>query len=457
MQVESYFMKTEFTDVSETQKTLTIEIPSAVVDAEISRVARDYAKQAKIPGFRPGKVPAGVVKQRFRDQILNDVMQGLIPRAIEDALQERGIEPIDQPNVQDVNLNEGQPLTFKADIQTLPPFDPGDLGTITVHAHPVNVTDESVDQALQQLRERSAKFESVEGRPVGDGDSVVVDLTRTDASGQSEPHNGVTIELGSQANPPGFDANLVGMNPGEQKEFKVTFPGEYPVAELQNNDLTYNVTIKEVRRKVLPELDDEFAKDIGDFASLDTLRGRVREQMQADAEAHARQHTRGHLMQQLAQRITFEIPVSLIEREMDRRLEEFVRQLMSQNIDPRQAGIDWQQFRESQRPAARDAVASALVLDELARREQITVAPEDVDKEVEQFALRAGRTPAAIRAQLEKEGGLARVSAGLRRERAVELALSRVQKVDAPHHDHDHDHGEEPAEEPPSGIVLTDK
>ncbi len=428
-------MKTEFVDVTETRKTLTIEIPSDIVDAEIARVAKDYSKQAKIPGFRPGKVPATVVKQRFKDQILNEVMHGLIPRAVEEALQERGIEPIDTPNIQDVALTEGQPLKFTAAIETLPPFDPGDLAAISVHAHPVSITDEAVEQTMQQLRERGAKHETVEGRPVAEGDSVVVDLVRTDAKGDAESHDNVTIELGSPANPPDFDANLIGMSPGEDKRFTVHFPAEYPVAELSGHDLVYDVKVKEIRHKVLPELDDEFARDVGDFASLDALRTRVRDDMQADGEAHAKQHTRGDLLKQLGQRVTFDLPASLVEREMDRRLEEFVRQLVAQKIDPRTAGLDWQQFREAQRDGARDAVASALVLDEIARREHITVAPEDVDKEIEQFALRAGRTPAALRAQLEKEGGISRLYAGLRREKAVDLALSRAKMIDEAHHD----------------------
>ena len=450
-------MKTEFTDVSETQKTITIEIPSDVVDAEINKVAKDYSRQAKIPGFRPGKVPAKVIKQRFKDQILHDVMHGLIPRAVEEALQERGIEPIETPNIQDVALNEGQPLTFTAAIETLPPFDPGDLSTLTVHAHPVHITDEAVDQTLQQLRERAAKFETVEGRPVADGDSVVADLTRTDASGETEKHDGVTIELGASGNPPDFDANLLGMAVGDEKTFTVQFSGEYPVPELQNNALTYHVTVKEIRRKVLPELDDEFAKDVGDFASLDVLRARVREDMQANAEAHARQHTRGDLLKKLAARITFDLPPSMVEREMDRRLEEFVRQLMAQNVDPRQAGIDWKQFRETPREGAHDSVASALVLDEIARRENITVSGEDVDKEIEQFALRAGRTPTALKAELEKEGGISRLYAGLRREKAVDFALSRATLTDEAHHESPAAGEEAATDDKRSRIELTDK
>src|SRR3954468_12256631 len=168
-------MKTEFTDVSETQKTLTIEIPSDVVDAEINKVARDYSRQARLPGFRPGKVPATVVKQRFREQILHDVSHTLIPKAVDEALQERGIEPVDTPNIKDVDLKEGQPLKFTAAIETVPPFDPGDLSTIALTKTPTVITDEAVDQTLQRLRERGAKVEAVEGRPVADGDTVVLD------------------------------------------------------------------------------------------------------------------------------------------------------------------------------------------------------------------------------------------------------------------------------------------
>ena len=419
-------MKTEFTDVSETQKTIAIEIPTEVVDAEIDRVARGYMKQARLPGFRPGKAPQTIIKQRFKDQILHDVMHGLIPRAVEEALQERGIEPVDTPNIKDVALEEGQPLKFTAAVETVPSFDPGDLSAITLHQPPVAIGDDAVNDMLQRLRERAGKFEPVEGRPVADGDAVVADLDRTGPDGKTDHHDGITLQLGAPGNPPGFDANLIGLNEGDAKTFTIQFPESYPAEELANTEQTYAVTVKGIRRRVLPELDDEFAKDVGEFESLAVLRERVRTDLQEEAQENSRRQVRGELFKQLSARITFELPGSLVDREMDRRLEEFARQLMSQHVDPRQAGIDWAQFREAQREAARDAVASALVLDEIARREQITISGEDVDKEIERFATRAGRTPAALRAQLEKEGGISRLYAGLRREKAVDLALSRA-------------------------------
>jgi trigger factor len=419
-------MKTEFTDVSATQKTITIEIPVDVVAAEIDRVARGYTKQARIPGFRPGKVPTNLIKRRFKEQILHDVAHGLIPRAVDEALQERGIEPVDTPNIKDVALEEGQPLKFTANVETVPPFDVGDLSTIEITRHPTVVTDEAVEKTLQQLRQRGARYEPVEDRGVEDGDTVVLDIERKDAEGNPDRHENVSLELGSAANPPGFDAQLLGLRSAEKRTFTIHFPEDYAVKEMANTDVEYSVEVKGIRRKVLPELDDEFAKDLGSFESLDALRDRVREDLQQESEEHARQHLRTDLLKQLSDRVTFDLPASLVEREMDRRLEEFASRLMQQNVDPRQAGVDWAQLRESQREPARVSVASALALDEIARHEGLTVAAEDVDKEIERFAARAGRTPTALRAQLEKEGSVARLAVGLRREKAVDLVLSRA-------------------------------
>ena len=424
-------MKTELTDISETRKTLSIEIPTDIVSAEIDRIAKDYTKKARLPGFRPGKVPASIVKQRFREQIMHDVVHGLVPRAVDDALQARGIEPVDTPSIKDVALQEGQPLTFTAAIETVPSFDPGDLSTITLRPSTATVDEDAVDKMLERLRDRAAKFEPVEGRPAGDGDTVVADIERRGAADtESDRHEGVNVELGAPANPPGFDAELLGLGAGDSKTFTIHFPEGYPVEEMAGTDVTYQVAVKEVRRKVLPELDDEFAKDLGEFASLDALRERVRADLETEAEESGRRQVRNDLLAQLAQRVTFAAPDSLVEREIDRRLEEFARQLVQQRIDPREAGIDWAQFREAQREPARAAVASALVLDEVARRENLTVAVEDVDKEIEQFAIRSGRTPAAVRAQLEKDGGVGRLTAGLRREKAIDLALSRAKMTD---------------------------
>lgn len=440
-------MKTEFIDVSDTQKNLVVEIPSAVVDAEIDKVARDYSKAARIPGFRPGKVPAKVVRQRFRDQILHDVAHGLIPRAVDEALREKGVEPVDTPDIKDVVVEEGQPLKFTASFETVPPIEPGDYASITLRMNDAKVEDASVEQALSSLRERAARYEPVEGRGVETGDSVVADLTRTArekteaplivvpgepapaAKEQTDKHEGVTVDIGAQANPPGFDEELAGMNPAETKTFNINYPADYAIQELAGTTVKYDVAVKAIRKRVVPELDDEFAKDMGEFENLEALRTRVRADLEHEAMHEREREMRGELLKQIAAKVTFDVPASLLEREVDRRVEEFVRRLMEQQIDPMKVNINWEEFRGKQREAASEAVRGALVLDEVARRENITATDAEVNAEVERHAERSGRSGAAVRARLDKEGGLARLYSGLRREKTMDLLLSMATKI----------------------------
>jgi trigger factor len=419
-------MKTEFLDVNETRKNLRVEIPTDIVNAEIERVARSYSRHARIPGFRPGKAPARVVKQRYKDQILHDVAHDLIPRAVDDALRERGVEVVEPPDIRDVTVEEGQPLTFTASFDTVPPFEPGDYSTLSLRRSSNRVEEAAVDQAMQRLRERAARFEPVEGRGVDHGDTVVVDLDRTDATGDKDTHENVNVEIGASANPPGFDQHLLGLTPGATTTFDVQFPADYGVTELANTTVTYTAAVKELKRRVLPDLDDEFAKDLGEFETLDALRARVRQDLEHEAQHAAERDLRADLMKQLASRVPFEVPPSLIDREIDRRLEDFARRLVEQNIDPRQTGIDWAAFRDSQRQPAQETVAGAIYLDEVARREQLTVSDEELEREIARFAERSRRTPAAVRAGLEKEGGLSRIQAGLRREKAIDFLVARA-------------------------------
>jgi trigger factor len=436
-------MKTEFTEVSDTRKNLSFEIPTDVLDAEIDRVARGYSRTARVPGFRPGKVPASVVKQRYREQILYDVAHDLIPRLVGDALRERGLEPVATPDIRDVVLEEGQPMTFVADFETLPPIDPGDYTGLTLRKPPAVLEVGAVDRALEQLRQRAARWHPVEDRPAGTGDTLLLDLARTRRTGLIEiPGEGpsrssddkpelmqnVSIELGAKANPPGFDTQLSGSNAGEARSFTVSYPQDYEVPELAGATVDYDATIKGIRRKELLPLDDDFAKEVSELETLDALRDRVREDLQKGAEHDAEHQVRYELLQTLASRLKT-APDVLVDQEIERRLEDFVRRLMEQGVDPTKANIDWADFRERQRGPSADTVRSTLVLDEIARRESIDADDADITGEVERFAERAGRTPAAVRARLEKEGGLDRIRAGIRREKTVTWILEKAQIV----------------------------
>lgn len=427
-------MKTELVDVTDIKKQLAIEIPSEAVDAEVERVTQSYARSVKIPGFRAGKVPPRIVKQRFRDRILHDVVHDLIPRAVDQALRDLAIEPVASPDIQDVVVEEGQPLRFTAAFETVPALDPGDYGTIHLRRPPVTVSDDQVAQALEHLRQGAARYEVVEGRPVGAGDTVVVDLARRALTaakpGEADHHENVSVEIGASANPPGFDAQLIGLTVGAGKTFAVHYLADYAIKDLAGTDVEYMVAVKALKRRVVPALDDEFAKDLGDFETLERLRERVREDLFREAAHEADRRLRADLVREVARRVTADVPSVLVEREIDRRVEEFVRRLVDQQIDARRTSIDWEGFRKSQREPAVEAVRGALMLDEVARRERLTVTDEDIDREVGRFAERTERTPVAVRAQLEKDGGLARLHAGLRRDRAVDFLLTRATIVE---------------------------
>jgi trigger factor len=437
-------MKADLTDVSETRKNITFEIPPDVVEAEISRVAKGYSKSARVPGFRQGKVPANVVRQRYKDQILYDVAHDLIPRVVGTALKERGLEPIAAPDIRDVVLEEGQPLKFTADFETLPPIDPGDYTGITVRRPPAVLEVGAVDHALEHLQQRHARWHPVEDRASEPGDTLLLDLIRTrrtsvieipgegpargGADDKPETLQNVSIELGNKSNPPGFDQHLTGTKEGDRREFTVNYPQDYGVQELTGATVDYDVTIKGARRKELLPLDDEFAKEVSDVGTLEELRTKVREDLTHGAEEESSHQMRHELLQQLGARLKV-APDVMVDQEIERRLEEFVRRLMEQGVDPMKASIDWQDFREKQRPASTDTVKSTLVIDEIARREQIDATDEDVENEIAKFAERAGRTPAAVRARLEKDGALERIRAGVRREKTMAFLIDKANVV----------------------------
>lgn len=425
-------MKAELVDVNETRRDLSIEVPSEIVAEAIGHAAAKLGKQARIPGFRPGKVPSNVIRQRFKPQIMQDVAEHLISKAVGDALIEKNVEPISTPDIKDLVLEEGKPLTFKASFDVVPSFDPGDLSTIEATEPSRAVADEAVNQSLEQLRERNARYEAVEGGSVEAGHTVVVGLERqgTDKDGklgEVDKHEQVNIELGAPSNPPGFDAEVIGMTPGSSKSFTITYPEDYAIPELAGGTVNYTVNLKEIKKRVVPALDDELAKDLGDFASLEDLRKRIREDLEHEAMHAAERQVRQDVMKQLASRVPFPVPASLVDREIDRRLEDFARRLMEQRIDPRQANIDWNAFREGQRAPATEAVGSAIVLDEIAKREQIEVTEEDMNAELQRYADQTGHNLASIRARLQKDGELGRLAAGLRREKAVAHVMSKAQ------------------------------
>jgi trigger factor len=423
-------MKVEVTDVSATQKSFAVEIPLEVVGSEIERVTRTYARSMRLPGFRPGKIPPKVIRQRFKQQILHDVAHDLIPKTVDGLLRERGLEPIDAPDVKDVQIEEGQPLTFTAAFETAPAVDPGSYASLTIRRPPVTVSDDQIDEALTRLREGVARFKPVEDRGAEAGDLVVMNMIRRKieggvASGEPETLEEVGVEIGATANPPGFDEHLLGVTTGTEKTFQVVFPADYGVESLAGTELEYTITVTALRRKDIPPADDEFAKDLG-YESLVELKRRVEENLTKEGQRQQERNARQELLEQLATRVPFDVPDVLVTREADRRVEEFVRQLIDQRIDPMKAEINWEEFRAQQREPAVSTVKCMLVLDEIARRENLTVDDAEIDAEIGRYAQQANQPVATVRHRLEHEGAISRIYAGLRREKAIDFALANA-------------------------------
>jgi trigger factor len=434
-------MKHELTETSATRKQLTFDVPADIVEQEVARVAANYSKSAKVPGFRQGKVPAKVVRQRYMEQILDDVAHQLIPRLVTDALIERQLQPVAAPDIHDLHLKEGEPMTFHAHFEVLPAIDPGAYTGLALKKPAAVLEVGAVDDTLEQLRQRAAKWKPVEDRAAETGDALLMDLTRTvkaalivmpgQQSNDEKPEvmQNVSVELGAPANPPGFDDNLMGVKPGDQRSFTTDYPSDYPMPELAGKSVHYDAAIKAIRRKDVMPLDDSFAKEVSEFETLDALKEQVKKDLQHQAEHDADHAVRHDLLKMLSSRISGDVPAVLVERETERRLEDLIRRLMEQGVDPMKADINWQEFRERQKAGAEESVKSTLVLDEIAKREKIAATDEDVEAEIAKFAERAGHTPAAVRARLEKEDGLERIRAGIQREKTMNFLLDKAEIV----------------------------
>ena len=434
-------MKTEFKDVSEIRKDLVIEIPAAVVDAEVEKRSHSYRQKAKLPGFRPGKAPLKLVRQRLGDQILQDVADDLIPKAVNDAVRERGVEPIARPSIRDVSVAAGAPLTFTAMLETLPTVDPGQYRGLTLRRTPADIGDEAVENALEEIRQRAAHLEPVEGRSIAQGDIVTLDLDRRPdgaemgstpdkTAANADRHENVDIEIGGASNPPGFDEQLLGLEVDTTREFTLTYSEDHEAPGLAGTTVAYSVTINAIKERVVPPLDDALAKNVGDVESLEVLTARVREDLERRSAEDANTRMRSDLLKQLASRLVGEVPETLIVQETNRRVEHFASQLVSQGVDPREARVDWEAFHAEQREPAIATVRSTLVLDEISQKESITATPSEIDRELERQAERTGRTVPATRALLEKDGGLGRLALGLQRESTIDFLVSEATVVE---------------------------
>lgn len=414
-------MKVDYIEETSVRKALAFEVDKELVQAEIDKRAKALARKAKLPGFRPGKTPPDVVKKRFKSEIFSETAEALVNKVVFEELQGRGLQPLAAPQVEELNIEEGAPLTFKAVFEVLPMVEAPDWKGLRVSVKGPSVTDEDVTKQLDQLRENAARFDPVEDRAVEKGDHVVVDLSWSPKDGGEGGHDeNALIEVGHDGNHPDMNEAFLGKKVDDSFDMDVVW-GPDAAPAVAGKTVNYTGTVKGIKLKVLPDADDEFAKDLGEFDSLDALKEKLRGQIQAGEDQRVERETRNGLIEALVAKADFEVPEVLVEHHMTQRTENLARGLAQQGMDPRQVNIDWREYRESQRDDSVSAARADVLLGEIARREDVKVMDAEVQAELARLAERMGKSPEALRAQLQKDGDLGAVSSRIREEKVLDL------------------------------------
>jgi trigger factor len=414
-------LKVDYVEETTVRKALAFELDKETVQAEIDRQAKDLAKKARLPGFRPGKTPPNVVKSRFKSEIYSEAAEALVNKVVFEELQGRGLKPLAPPQVDELKMEEGEPMTFKAVFEILPLIEAPEWKGLRVSVQGAKVSDEDIDKQIDQLREEAARFDPVEDRPSRKGDHVVVDLVwepRDDGKGGRDEN--ALIEIGHEGNHEDMNEALEDMEIGETKDIEVTW-GPDAAPAVAGKTIRYTATLKGIKDKIVPAADDEFAKDLGEFDSLAELREKVRTQLQEGEEKRVARDTRAALIDALATKASFEVPDVLIEHHMTQRTEGLARGLAQQGLDPRNIGVDWREYRESQRDTAVKEARADVLLGEIARREDVKVLDAEVQAEVARLAERMGKSAEALRLQLQKDGDLGALSSRIREEKILDL------------------------------------
>jgi trigger factor len=403
------------------RRELELEIPAEEVSKEMERVAKELARVARVPGFRPGKAPISLIRRRFADDIKGEVLQTLVPDRVEKAVAEQKLTPVSRPEVDKLDFNEGQPLKFRAVFEVLPEFELGNYKNLELEMPSMEITDEDVTKTLDEMRERAAAFAPVEGRAIENGDYAQLKLMGT-PEGEGEPlqADSVLCHIGAEETMEPFNENLRGGNAGDHKTFDVVYPADYPDAKLAGKTYHYAVDILGVKTKKLPELNDEFAKDVSDSPTLDELKTKVKEGLEHQRDHRQKELQREKVLAELIKLHDIPVPQSLVEHQMDVRLERVVRSLAAQGVDPQAVNVDWVTLRRRQEDRAKDDVKAELIVDRIASAENIEITDEELQGELEHAASHSGDSAEVLRARLTKQGTLDRMKAKLRSDKTLD-------------------------------------
>jgi len=409
---------------SSTKREIRVEIPVEEVTRETDSIIQKYQKLARIPGFRRGHVPASVIRQRFSEDLKSDVVEALVPRYFRKEADKQGLIPVSQPQVTDLHLRDNEPLRFKATFDVMPEVKVEGYKELRAEKPEIIVTDDEVQQSLASIREQHATYTPVEGRPLADGDYAQVSLDGRPKDGDGKPvhMDEIMVEIAGKDTMPEFTENLRGASAGEERVFDVVYAQDAAEQRLAGKSFTYTVKVQSLKQKALPELDDQFATQLGEFKTLDEVRQRIREGMESERKHAAEHEAKDKLVAELVKRSEFEVPEALVERQVDVRLERGLRALAAQGMKAEDIKkMDLNRLRVGQRDQALQEVKASLLLDKIAEEEKIEVSDQEVNAEIEALAAQSKQTPEAIRARLTRDGALDRIRNRIRSEKTLDF------------------------------------
>ena len=407
-------------------------VPVEEIDKETALVVEDIRKKAALPGFRPGKVPASLIRTKFAKDVRQDVLERIIPKAFRKYADGEKLEVVGTPLVVDTHYHAGEPLKFKAQFEVAPVVELRDdyRGLTVPYREPV-VAAEEVEARLQALRAQKAEYINEDPRPATGTDHVLIALrSLSPLEGGELNENELALELGHSDTMAAFTENVTGMEPGDEKEFVITYPADYGAERLAGQTVTFSCTLKTIRRKELPELNDEFAQDLGDFKSLDELRDAARKSIYADRDNTARQQAHAAILDSLVELYDFPIPQSFVDRQVESIVENRLRTISEQGIDPRTLNLDWDKLKASQAPRALKDVRASLLLEKVADREAIHATRDEVDGEVQRIARQEREAVASVRRRLEKDGTVGRIAGHIRTQKTLNFLFEQASKVE---------------------------
>ena len=409
-----------------TKREIEIEVPSEEVSRETDALIQKYQKLARIPGFRRGHVPASIIRQRFSQDIQNDVVDALVPKYFRKETERLGLMPVSQPRVTDLHAHDGEGLHFKASFEVMPEIKVEGYKELRADHPEITVTDEEVEESLKALQEQKATFSPIEGRPIADGDYAQVSLDGTPKQDEAETKpvhmDDVLVEIGGKNTMPEFTENLRGTNAGDERTFEVNYPEDFSDERLRGKTFSYKVKINAIKQKSLPELNDDFAKELGEFSTLAEVKQKMREGMEHERRHAGERDAKDKLLADLIRRNEFEVPDALVEHQIDIRLERGLRALAAQGMSSEHMKkMDLPRLRAGQRDQALQEVKATLLLEKVADEEKIEVGDDEINREIETLATQTKQTAEAIRARLTRDGALDRIRNRIRNEKALDF------------------------------------